>query len=102
MKLFDKHRVRGTFYHMVALVFLISTTLWYFGYLSDKMSYIITAFLFVVDYIAEMYDPHPDNPGPWYAHFHRVVEIAEEEICEIKALFERYDDEFKDVFDKHK
>ena len=86
---------------MVAIVFLISTAFWYFGYISDKMSYMLTAFLFVVDYIAEMYDPHPENPGPWYAHFHRVVDDAEEEICEIKALFKRYDDEFKGVFDKH-
>lgn len=86
---------------MVAIVFLISTAFWYFGYISDKMSYMLTAFLFVVDYIAEMYDPHPENPGPWYAHFHRVVETAEEEICEIKALFKKYDDEFKHIFEKY-
>ena len=86
---------------MVAIIFLISTGLWYFEIVSDKMSYIITAVLFVVDYIAEMYDPHPENPGPWYAHFHRVVDDVREEICEIEALFIRNSEEFKDFFKKH-
>jgi len=86
---------------MVAIVFLISTAFWYVGLLSDKMSYIITAVLFVVDYIAEMYDPHPDNPGPWYAHFHRIVDDVEEEICEIKALLNRNNAEFEEVFKKY-
>ena len=101
MRIFDKHRVRGSFYHMVALIFLVSTALWYFEIVSDKMSYIITAILFVVDYIAEMYDPHPENPGPWYAHFHRIKEDVEEEICELKALFKRNDAEFAELLKKH-
>ena len=74
-RLFGLHRVRATFYHMVAIVFLISTALWLMGIVDDKMSYYITAVLFVVDYLAEMYDPHPENPGPWFkAHFHRAID----------------------------
>lgn len=106
MEIFGKHRVRATFYHMVALVFLLSTALWYYGLLSDKASYIITAVLFVVDYIAEMYDPHPDNPGPWYSHFHRAYNPNEPERCEFENVFkchvtetlDKYEDEFKHVF----
>lgn len=72
MKILGKHRFRTTFYHMVSIIFLLSTVFYVMGYLSDKTSYILTAALFVVDYIAEMYDPHPKNPGPWYSYFHRA------------------------------
>lgn len=102
MEILGKHRARATFYHMVALVFLASTGLWYFGLMSDKVSYIVTAVLFVVDYIAEMYDPHPDNPGPWYSHFHRVVDDVAPPRCEFEDVFschitpvlEKYEREF--------
>ncbi len=80
MKLLDKHGFRATFYHMISIVFLVSTAFWYIGYLSDKTSYILTAVLFAVDYIAEMYDPHPENPGPWYSYFHRAFEINDDGI----------------------
>ena len=88
MRLFGRHRVRATFYHMVAIIFLIATFLWTMGWMSDKVSFIITAVLFVVDYLAEMYDPHPDAPGPWFkSHFHRFLNIDEdEEPC----YYERY------------
>ena len=72
LKLLGRHRLRANFYHMVSLVFLLSTLMWAMGLLTDKGSYIITAVLFTVDYIAEMYDPHPKSPGPWYSYFHRV------------------------------
>jgi len=43
--------------------------------ISDKTSTILTGILFVTDYLAEMYDPHPDNPGPWFKrHFHRFFD----------------------------
>ena len=39
------------------------------------MSFFISAFLFITDYLAEMYDPHPETPGPWFAsHFHRFLD----------------------------
>ena len=101
MRILGKHRVRATFYHMVALVFLVSTALWYFGLLSDKASYMITAALFVIDCIEEMYDPHPDNPGPWYSRFHRVVddvaprcEFEDVFNCHVTPVLEKYEREF--------
>ena len=73
--LLGRHKVRATFYHIVALIFLLSTILWLGDAISDKTSYIITAILFVADYLAQMYDPHPDNPGPWFkSHFHRMID----------------------------
>lgn len=87
MRLFGRHRVRATFYHTVAVIFLFSTALWAMGLMSDKVSFIVTAVLFVVDYLAEMYDPHPDAPGPWFkTHFHRFLNLDEEEPC----YYERY------------
>lgn len=83
MTLFGKHRVRATFYHIVAIIFVIQTIFWIMGFMSDKASFIVTAILFVLDYIAEMYDPHPDNPGSWYTHFHRVTDHVKEDICEL-------------------
>lgn len=75
MKLFGRHRVRATFYHIGAIVFLLTTLLHLIGLVGVGTSYIITAVLFVADYIAEMYDPHPDSPGPWFArHFHRFLD----------------------------
>ena len=85
--LFGRHRIRATFYHLVAIVFLISTVLCAVGWIGDKASYVITAILFVVDYLAEMYDPHPDNPGPWFqAHFHRAIDDVKEDVCEFTRL----------------
>ena len=89
IRLFGRHRVRSTFYHTISAIFLLSTVAWYFGFLSDKVSYMITAILFITDYIAEMYDPHPENPGPWFkTHFHRVVDNGDS------------DDEFPCEYDK--
>ena len=76
---FGRHRIRANFYHLVAIIFLISTGLWLVGVLSDKASFVLTCILFVLDYLAEMYDPHPDSPGPWFeAHFHRFLDNEEE------------------------
>ena len=107
MTILGRHRIRATFYHFVALVFLISTALWYFGFISDFVSFVITALLFVVDYIAEMYDPHPENPGPWYAHFHRAFDngdecdgcmishLADKDVCVVNEMALRDDENFK-------
>tara|TARA_B100000929_G_scaffold247489_1_gene206219 strand:- start:1515 stop:1754 length:240 start_codon:yes stop_codon:yes gene_type:complete len=75
MRLFGRHRVRATFYHIGAIVFLLTTALHLIGIVGVTTSYVITAILFIVDYIAEMYDPHPDSPGPWFKrHFHRFLD----------------------------
>lgn len=86
MKLVGKHHVRANFYHLVSLVFLVSMTLWYFDIISDHAATIISFALFITDYIAEMYDPHPDSPGPWFKrHFHRALDNSEsEEECVVE------------------
>ncbi len=75
MQLFGKHRVRSAFYHIGALVFIGITVLQFLGIVSESFAYMTTALLFVVDYLAEMFDPHPDNMGTWYErYFHRIYE----------------------------
>jgi len=72
--IFKRHRIRATFYHGIAAIFLFTTMLYFAGVISEGTSFVITAILFVVDYVAEMYDPHPDNPGAWFkSHFHRFL-----------------------------
>ena len=78
-RLFHRHRVRATFYHTAAIIFVATTVLWGLGIVSDTWSFYISATLFVADYIAEMYDPHPEFPGPWFkAHFHRFFDDTED------------------------
>ncbi len=72
--LFGRHRVRATFYHIGAVVFLLTTLFYSLGIISVQTSYVITGALFIIDYIAEMFDPNPDYPGPWFErHFHRFL-----------------------------
>ena len=104
-RIFGRHHIRATFYHGIALVFLLGTGLWYFDVLSDKGSFILTAILFVVDYLAEMYDPHPDHPGPWFkSHFHRMFdnEDNDDAECHVKVFFEGTEKEAEEFFKKYK
>lgn len=79
MRILGKHRVRASFYHISALLFLGFTAMQVTGILEDRTAFYLTAVLFVVDYIAEMFDPHPDNMGPWYKkYFHRAFDNEEE------------------------
>lgn len=74
-KFFNEHHVRANFYHVVALAFLVTTVLWSFAIISGTASFLIGVVLFATDWVAEMYDPHPENPGPWFeSHFHRVTD----------------------------
>lgn len=74
IRLVGRHRLRANFYHIVAIVFLVATGLEAFGVISQGIAYNITVVLFITDYIAEMYDPHPDSPGPWFERrFHRFL-----------------------------
>ncbi len=78
-RIFGRHHIRANFYHAVAVTFLLSVILWKFHVISDLTSYIISVFLFVVDYLAEMYDPHPENPGRWFkSHFHRFFDDTDD------------------------
>lgn len=72
MRLFGKHRVRASFYHIGAGLFLGITLLTYTNIVSTSTGFILTSLLFVIDYLAEMFDPHPENMGTWYErYFHR-------------------------------
>ncbi len=76
--LFGRHRVRNTFYYLIAFLYVAVMFFWWKGIISDMVSTILGAFLFFVDLFAHLYDPHPDKPGPWFrAHFHRLLEDDE-------------------------
>ena len=78
--MFGVHRVRDNFYHVVSAVFVVSTGLWMTDTISDQTNSIISAILFITDYIAHMYDPNPDSSGPWFVrHFHRFADGDKEE-----------------------
>ena len=79
MNLFGKHRVRASFYHIGALLFIGFTALNFMNIISETQAYVLTSVLFVVDYIAEMFDPHPDNMGAWYErYFHRFYDDSDD------------------------
>jgi hypothetical protein len=80
VKIFGVHRVRAVFYHFVSAMYVLTMTLWGLDVLSDVASTWIGFFLFTADYLAEMYDPHPDTPGPWFkSHFHRFTDGEDED-----------------------
>ena len=79
LKYFNRHRVRTWVYHVGAILFTF-VALTYYLVLSNPFGWFdgfcVAYFLF--DYLAEMYDPHPDNPSPWFkAHFHRIWDDEE-------------------------
>ncbi len=78
--LLKRHRVRATFYHVVAILFVLSAVCAESGIISITAGFWIGIVLFFADYIAEMYDPNPENPGPWFeSHFHRFYDGDEDE-----------------------
>ena len=77
--LFYRHRVRATFYHIVSSLFVLTNVLWLSDNISGDTCAILGGCLFVADYLAMMYDPHPTNLGPWFvSHFHRMFDDDEE------------------------
>lgn len=79
VRFIGKHRVRANFYHVGSLIVLVVTLLTLFGNISNGVALFITTTIFVADYLAEMYDPNPDSPGPWFiTHFHRAFDNEEE------------------------
>ncbi len=71
--LLSRHRVRATFYHLT-LVLTIVLAVAYQGEALTENTVIVSGWIIIfLDWLAEMYDPNPDNPGPWFkAHFHRI------------------------------
>ena len=79
IRLFGRHRVRASFYHIGAAAVLLITGLSSVGAIADSSALWLTLSIFFADYVAEMYDPNPDNPGPWFkSHFHRFLKDDEE------------------------
>ena len=79
--IFKRHRVRASVYHAGAVIFLFVASVYYiiqgnpFGWFDA-----FCVCYFVFDYVAEMYDPHPDLPGPWFkAHFHRFFDDSNDD-----------------------
>ena len=78
--LFGRHRIRAIFYHGSVVVAVAILVAWNFGLVSDKVSVYAPVVVLIIDWVAEMYDPHPDNPGPWFKrHFHRLFEDDSED-----------------------
>lgn len=74
-RVFGRHRVRSNFYHFVSLLYVATMWFWFSGWFSDGFATWFGFFLFAIDYLAQMYDPHPDMPGPWFKrHFHRFLD----------------------------
>lgn len=76
--IFGRHHVRANFYHFVSFLYILTMAFWGLHIISDTASTLIGFTLFAIDYLAQMYDPHPDNPGPWFVrHFHRFIDDDE-------------------------
>lgn len=71
-KFFGPHRFRSTFYHIGLALWGVLGIFVMVDWFDPWLYGVICWLLVPVDYLAEMYDPHPANPGPWYEHFHRV------------------------------
>jgi hypothetical protein len=78
--IFGRHRVRATFYHTVSAIVVVCTAASFIGLIPMNVCFYITTIAFFADYLAEMYDPHPENMGSWFkAHFHRAFDDDGEE-----------------------
>ena len=77
--IFGRHRIRAVFYHGSVVIAVAILIAWEFGLVSDNISVYAPVAVLVIDWIAEMYDPHPDNPGPWFKrHFHRLFDDSDD------------------------
>ena len=73
-----RHRIRAVFYHASVVIAVAVLIMWELGWVSDTTSVYAPVAVLIIDWIAEMYDPHPDNPGPWFKrHFHRIYDGKE-------------------------
>lgn len=74
MTIFGRHHVRANFYHFVSTLYVLTMILWLLGIMPGNLATWLGFGLFIADYLAEMYDPHPENPGSWFErHFHRFL-----------------------------
>lgn len=75
--MFGLHHIRASYYFLGLIVSIIALVLQAFGTISSQLALYITVFFIITDFFAEMYDPHPTNPGPWWHHFHRIWDNKE-------------------------
>jgi hypothetical protein len=77
-RFFKKHRVRASFYHIGALLFLCAAFFYYVVFDNPVGWFdVVCVIYFVVDYVAEFFDPNPSAPGTGYAvidYFHRAFD----------------------------
>jgi len=72
---FGRHRIRAVFYHGSVVIAVAVLIAWEFGLVSDSVSVYAPVIVLIIDWLAEMYDPHPEKPGPWFkSHFHRMFD----------------------------
>lgn len=73
--IFKRHRVRSTFYHVVTASSVVLAIIGFAGFIPMNVAFAISLFLIFADWVAEMYDPHPEAPGPGFKrHFHRIID----------------------------
>lgn len=72
--------VRAIIYHSVAVITVVICVLVYFGELSEHFSYVAGITLFFVDYIAQLFDPHPHNQGFLYKKLVSSV-VSVKKVC---------------------
>ena len=76
--LFGRHKVRSSFYHITSAIVAVSTLAQLTDLMPTATCFYITSVLFFADYLAHMYDPHPEKMGPWFkSHFHRFIDDEE-------------------------
>lgn len=76
--MFGRHHIRASYYYLGLIGTLLALCAEYFDLVTTSTALYISVFFIVTDFIAEMYDPHPTNPGPWYKHFHRLWDNKED------------------------
>lgn len=91
MTIFGRHHIRANFYHFVSMLYVLTMVLWLLNIMPGNLATWLGFGLFIADYLAEMYDPHPENPGTWFQrHFHRFLDDIDLEYDE-EDLAEEYD-----------
>ena len=74
-RIFGRHHIRANAYHLIATIFLIACVI-YYGIQDQPFGWfdVTCSVCFLIDYIMEMYDPHPESPGTWFTYFHRAYD----------------------------
>ena len=86
--LFSKHHVRGIYYYLGLIFSVTVLILDEYDIVETKTALYVALFFIATDFVAEMYDPHPNAPGPLFgknpigwikSHFHRIWDNKNED-----------------------